>query len=92
MPSPQVPSAPNYFISDEEYNLTLLTVLPTPNCPAPRPSPSPKPPNPEVAALLEIRAGFSNGEALLPDWSSSASSPFGWTGIVCDGDASVVQL
>ena len=48
--------------------------------------------NPEVAALLEIRSGFRNGQQVLPDWSATASSPCGWTGVNCSAGGQVVAL
>ena len=41
--------------------------------------------NPEVAALMQIRSGFTDADAVLPDWNSTAASPCSWTGVKCLG-------
>jgi len=46
--------------------------------------------NQEAAALLVIRSGFTNGEAVLPEWTNASSSPCTWKGVGCDPDTGQV--
>lgn len=46
----------------------------------------------EVAALMQIRNGFSNASTVLPDWSPTDASPCRWTGIVCNSRGAVTDL
>lgn len=39
--------------------------------------------DPQAAALLHIRSGFTNGEELL-DWNHTTAHPCGWVGVGCD--------
>ncbi|KAG0589138.1 hypothetical protein M758_2G248500 [Ceratodon purpureus] len=38
----------------------------------------------EVAALLELKRGFENGEVELHDWQEGSQSPCFWRGVTCD--------
>lgn len=45
----------------------------------------------DVQLLLELKASFTNGDALLSNWGAS-SSPCGWAGIGCNEDGQVTQM
>ncbi|KAL4436932.1 hypothetical protein ABPG75_004071 [Micractinium tetrahymenae] len=70
---------------------------PSPEAPSPSPVPAPSPPpaaNAQAQALMDFKAGVSNGGDVLASWTGATDNPCSgsWLGVGCDGNQNVVSL
>lgn len=95
----QVPSSPTYSSASDfverlsGYTVSLDPLIQLPGCepPALPPASSPGSNASDAELLLDMKATFTNGDALLSSWTGEDPCD-GWIGVTCDSDGNVLIL
>lgn len=99
LPAVQVPSSPTYTSASNfqerlsGYTVSLAPLEQLPGCgpPAAAPAPSPASNATDAELLLDMKAGFTNGDTLLSSWRGGDPCN-GWIGVTCDNEGNVFSV